>query len=106
MNSLPKKYACIAILALVIMAVSITTASAQQTAGLFVYDQSATSPGYTLFAPAQSTTTYLIDMYGRYVHSWHSGYTPGMSVYLLENGNLLRAEALSAGSGGGGRGGK
>jgi len=51
--------------------------------------------GYTLFSPASSTTTYLIDMAGRLVHKWRSEYLPGMAFYLLENGNLLRAGALS-----------
>jgi hypothetical protein len=48
--------------------------------------------GYTLFAPMQSTTTYLIDIQGNVVHSWESDYPPGQAVYLLENGNLLRCE--------------
>ncbi len=46
--------------------------------------------GYTLFAPLQSTTTYLIDMDGEVVNSWKSEYTPG-SPYLLPNGHLLRS---------------
>jgi hypothetical protein len=48
------------------------------------------SPGYTLIAPMRSTTTYLVDMAGRRVHSWESEYPPGLSAYLLENGHLLR----------------
>lgn len=46
--------------------------------------------GYTLFAPIQSTTTYLIDICGEVVHTWESDYNPGQSVYLLDNGHLLR----------------
>ncbi len=46
--------------------------------------------GYTLFAPNSSTTTCLIDNDGLLVHSWESDYRPGQSVYLLEDGNLLR----------------
>lgn len=46
--------------------------------------------GYTLFAPIYSTTTFLIDMEGRIVNKWESEFEPGQSVYLLENGNLLR----------------
>ncbi len=52
--------------------------------------------GYTLFAPLESTNTYLIDMYGRLVHSWESDFTPALSAYLLENGNLLRAASLGS----------
>lgn len=71
-----------------------------QTVGLFHYDP-ATYPGYTLFAPMRSTTTYLIDNYGRLVHTWPSSYTPALSAYLLENGNLLRSAQLVIGGGGG-----
>ena len=46
--------------------------------------------GYTLFAPMDSGITYLIDNYGRIVNTWESQYEPNLSVYLLENGNLLR----------------
>jgi Arylsulfotransferase (ASST) len=52
--------------------------------------QTGASEGYTLFAPTQSTTTYLIDMFGHLVHSWESEYRPGESAYLLEDGKLLR----------------
>jgi len=45
---------------------------------------------YTLFSPDQYTTTYLIDLGGEVVHQWDTDYRPGMSAYLLENGNLLR----------------
>ena len=49
------------------------------------------APGYTLFAPKHRTMTYLIDNQGQMVHVWtQSEYEPGQSVYLLENGNLLR----------------
>jgi len=49
------------------------------------------SPGYTLFAPKHRTMTYLIDSEGQAVHEWtKSQYEPGQTVYLLENGHLLR----------------
>lgn len=47
-------------------------------------------PGYTLFSPIPYTATYLIDNQGRKCHTWSSTYKPGQSVYLLDNGNLLR----------------
>ena len=50
--------------------------------------------GYTLFAPLNSTTTYLIDHCGKLVNTWESAYEPGHSVYLLENGELLRAGSV------------
>ncbi|PNQ75371.1 hypothetical protein C1T31_04365 [Hanstruepera neustonica] len=46
--------------------------------------------GLSLFAPLHSTETYLINNCGEVVHQWSSTYTPSASVYLLENGNLLR----------------
>jgi hypothetical protein len=48
-------------------------------------------PGFTLFHPDFSRTTYLIDNAGNIVNSWDGQYTPGRTVYLLENGLLLRA---------------
>jgi hypothetical protein len=46
--------------------------------------------GYNLFTPMSSTDTYLIDHSGSIVHTWSSSYRPGLSVYLLENGTLMR----------------
>jgi hypothetical protein len=73
-----------------------------QTVGLFEYD-TASFTGYTLFAPMSSTTTYLLDNYGRSVHTWEDTNRPANSVYLLENGNLLRTTHLfgTRGAGGG-----
>ena len=48
------------------------------------------SPGYVIFNPNRSLTTYLIDLEGRVVHTWQSDYPPGGGAYLLENGHLLR----------------
>ncbi len=46
--------------------------------------------GYTLFGTFQASGTYLIDMRGRIVNSWSSDYQPGMSIYLLPGGDLIR----------------
>ena len=56
-----------------------------------IYCDGINQPGYTLFSPMASETSYLIDQYGREVHSWTSpnGYS-GLSSYLLDNGDLLR----------------
>lgn len=61
----------------------------QQTVGLFM-NTADSYDGYTLFAAIGSKTTYLIDNCGEEIHSWTSLYRPALSVYLLENGNLLR----------------
>lgn len=63
---------------------------AQNTVG-FISQTAGSLEGYVLFSPLYSTSTYLIDKCGRQVHSWRSQYNPGRSVYLLPNGNLLRA---------------
>ena len=46
--------------------------------------------GYTLYSPMVSPKTFLINNSGGIVHSWDSTYKPALSVYLLENGDLLR----------------
>jgi hypothetical protein len=48
------------------------------------------APGYTLISPFSSKSTFLIDADGNVVHQWASRYNPGLSPYLLPNGNLLR----------------
>lgn len=62
--------------------------------------------GYTLFCPSGSRTTYLIDNCGKLVRTWESDYLPGQSVYLLENGNLLRTCRIGSNFNAGGSGGR
>jgi hypothetical protein len=62
--------------------------------GLHLNDAKKACQGYTLLAPANSTTTYLLDMNGHVVKTWQSDCKPGHSAYLLENGDLLRAGAV------------
>lgn len=61
--------------------------------------------GNILFAPQASTITYLIDNNGNVKHTWKSSYLPGQSVYMLENGNILRTAKIATvwpgGAGGG-----
>ncbi|MCC6462348.1 MAG: aryl-sulfate sulfotransferase [Saprospiraceae bacterium] len=59
-----------------------------QTVGLFLNDSLSVN-GYTLFS--NSKVTYLIDNCGFVVKRWDSDYPTLSAVYLLENGNLLRA---------------
>jgi hypothetical protein len=47
-----------------------------------------------LFAPIRANETYLMNREGRAVYTWESNYTPGNSVYLLENGNLLHTGTI------------
>lgn len=89
-------------LAILLFAVAASVSAEAQnppaTIGLLLYDSTA-SPGYTLFAPIGSHTSYLIDMWGRVVNVWTSTYRPALSVYLRENGHLLRT--CGSGEGGG-----
>lgn len=50
--------------------------------------------GYTLLAPLQSTSTFLVGLDGAVVHEWTSDAPPGQATYLRENGHLLRAERV------------
>ncbi len=61
-----------------------------------IAESTSTTNEYTLFSPVQSTETYLIDKQGTPVHTWSSSYRPGLSVYLLENGELLRPGVIGA----------
>ncbi len=64
---------------------------AQNTLGI-LQNSNAALDGYTLFAPMSDSNTYLIDNCGRLVQQWTSAYPPGLSVYLQEDGLLLRTE--------------
>ncbi len=50
---------------------------------------------YVLYNPNNSTTTYLINRSGTVVHQWNNNRGGGYSVYLLDNGNLLRPAMAS-----------
>src|SRR5262245_34075924 len=68
----------------------------------------AASPGYALFAPMTSNTTYLVNLDGQVVRTWQSAYLPSAWVYLMENGHVLRGGSDKGNSlfGGGGQGGR
>ena len=65
----------------------------QNTIGI-ITNESESYNGLTLFAPNHSTETYLVNNCGVVVHQWTSNYSPSASVYLLENGNLLRTASI------------
>jgi hypothetical protein len=50
--------------------------------------------GYVLYAPSNSNDTFLIDKQGNTQQTWYGEYPPGMAVYLLPDGNVLRAESI------------
>jgi hypothetical protein len=88
----PRALPVVAILA--VLGGALPCALAQQpTVGLLLHDPRA-QVGYTLFPPQQSTSTYLVDIDGRIVHSWSSTRRPGTAAYLLDDGRLLRCEMV------------
>jgi hypothetical protein len=65
------------------------------------------APGYVLYAPLLSDTTYLVDAAGLVVHTWRSAHGPEGSVYLTAEGHLFRGARVESkvfrGGGTGGR---
>ncbi len=78
-----------------------------KTVGLTKHFNGGVEDGYVLFTPLGTDTTFLINKCGQKIHTWYSKYTPGLSVYLLPNGHLLKTGTYNdtAFGGAGGRGG-
>jgi hypothetical protein len=67
------------------------------------YEQSLMiSDDQILYAPMYSTKTYLIDREGNVNNIWNSIYIPGVSVWWLGDGIILRTIRLNGGPGAGG----
>ena len=77
-------------IALFIISLLLAQFSNSQTIGLLNTRPGHLEPGYILFAPISSFDTFIIDKCGNKIHSWTGATRPGQSVYLLENGDLLR----------------
>jgi len=65
--------------------------------GITVYKRWQTYNGFTLFTPLGGREAYLIDMEGRVMHQWNTGFAPAVRAELLPNGNLLAAGHLENG---------
>lgn len=74
------------LLAIALLAVGIT--KAQNTVGTISITEDAFE-AYTLISI--HTDAYLLNNCGEVINEWNSNYLPGNAVYLLPNGNLLRA---------------
>jgi hypothetical protein len=61
--------------------------------------------GQILLAPMWSSVTYLIDSSGTVNHTWPSSYMPGVAVWWLGDGSILRTIRVGVGPGTGGAGG-
>lgn len=60
-----------------------------RTVGLFTSEPEA-FPGYTLYSPLLTPTHYLIDNCGNVVHKWETERPLANSLYLLEDGRLMK----------------
>jgi len=81
------------------------SAISQNTVGLTQYSEES-NEGYTLFAPMNATTTYLIDNCGFLVNSWNSDFKPGLSCFLRDDGLLFRTARIQSSFNVGGSGGR
>jgi len=52
--------------------------------------------GYNLFSPLGSTDTFLMDNDENVLNTWTSSYGPGLSLYLLGNGDLIRTASTDS----------
>ena len=68
--------------------------SIDRTLGVIKNDMTAME-GYTLLVPEEVPATYLIDNYGRVINKWESNHIAHHTVYLLENGNLVRTTNIA-----------
>ncbi|MFT7487438.1 MAG: hypothetical protein ACI9F9_003299 [Candidatus Paceibacteria bacterium] len=55
---------------------------------------SAPAPGLLLISPLKDQSTYLLDAQGEIAHRWDLDLPPGNSVYLMDDGDLLRCARL------------
>lgn len=60
--------------------------------------------GLTLYQPFSGDTAYLIDDTGAVVESWANTTTPGLSVYMLPDGDVMQTRNIAVGGAGTGGG--
>lgn len=89
-RTLRKLILFLVISSMILLIIACTDNNVEENEKVVEKDTSKAYEGYTLFTPLTSGTTYLIDMNGNVVHKWEGEHYPGNSVYLLEDGNLLR----------------
>lgn len=77
------------ILACQMIGLAFPSLSQNQTVGLF-HQEAGTAEGYILWAPIQANDIYLMNNCGQIVHSWNNGLALGNSVYLMEDGSIIR----------------
>ena len=64
----------------------------ENTVGLLSYNQEMSFDGYNLIYPLRQPNVYLLNNCGEIVHTWEgtAGTQPGVWVYLLDNGNIVK----------------
>ncbi len=82
------------VVAQILLCICVCSAYAQNTVGLLGQNSSEVSFGYNLFYSHFQSTTYLVDTRGQVMHLWEDNdmYVPGNSVFLTEEGNLIRCK--------------
>lgn len=72
--------------------------NAQNTVGLLSYNPAEAYDGYNLLFPHNQPNVYLLDNCGEIVHVWEDepDYRPGNTVYILEDGRLVKAKRHAA----------
>ena len=93
-----KSHILIFLILLVMIGTSFTQVSSSKTFSAIDEQGGRTINGQILFAPFDSTTTYLIDKNGTVNHTWPSAYQPFTEAYWLGNGTILRPiESMNGG---------
>ncbi len=89
-----KEFQCgILMIATLVLCLTSPAVASKRTVGLLLNERGGLA-GYTLFTPRWNSTVYLIDHFGREVHTWSINQRWRIQishVKLLENGNLLLA---------------
>lgn len=69
----------------------------KHTVGLLSADNSKTFKGYNLMYPHEQPNVYLLDNCGKIVHQWvdNADSRPGNTVYLLDDGSILKTKRSS-----------
>ncbi|MCB9252582.1 MAG: aryl-sulfate sulfotransferase [Flavobacteriales bacterium] len=71
--------------------------SQKHTVGLCTINKSKCFKGYTLLYPHEQSSVFLLDLCGEIVHEWKDDpdSRPGNTVYLLEDGSILKTKRSS-----------
>ena len=77
-------------LSIFVMTLCSLWAMAQETVGLIHSDPLSTE-GYVMITPQRNKKVYLLNNCGQLINEWTFSEEPGLSCYLLEDGDLLRA---------------